>query len=312
MNPEPPPAAPPRIKSGSRSYEPYLLLALCSLFFASNIIVGRLVVGHVPPLTMSWLRWTASFLMLLPFAWRQLAADRRILREHWRLIVLGAATGYVVSSVSYVALLYTEALNALLINSSGPLFVALSMLVAFGVRLTLAQTLGILISLIGVIVIILRGDIGALARVHFNVGDILIVMVVAAFGLYSALMTRRPPGLHPLSLLTALVGAAALMLTPIGLAELASGHRLVFDAVTVVSLLYVAAFPATLSFMFFNRAVQMIGPNRAAPFLHLVPVFGSVMAIAFLGERLQLFHVAGYVLVLAGITIAARGPVRID
>jgi len=298
-------------KSGFAGYEPYLLLSLSSVFFASNIVVGRFAAGHVPPLTMNWLRWTVGFLVLLPFAWRYLVADRQILLAHWRLIVTTAAVGFSVSSgMNYLGLQYTEALNGLLINSASPLFIALWMLILFRIRLTWTQAIGILASLIGVTVIIARGDLSALAKTHLNFGDILLTFAVALFGLYSAIVTRRPVGLHPVSLLAATIGASALMLTPVGLAELASGRVLTIDATTIAVLVYVGIFPSAVGYLFFNRGVLLIGANRAAPFLHLVPAFGSVMAIAFLGEQLHVFHIVGYALVLVGITVAARTPIK--
>ena len=201
------------------------------------------------------------------------------------------------------------ALNALLIQSSGPLFVALWSLILFGVRLTWAQTIGIVISLSGVLVIILRGDVAALAAIEFNLGDIMFAAALAVFGLYSAVMPRRPKT-HPLSLIAFTTGWGALMLLPLVGWEIGNGQILKFDALTIATLVFVVIFPSTLAYIFFNRSIELIGPNRAAPFFHLVPVFGSAMAIGFLGEQLRLFHLIGYALVLAGVVIASRKPGR--
>jgi len=152
--------------------QPYLLLSLTSLFWAGNIVLARFVAGHVPPMTLSCVRWIGAFAMLLPFAWPHLKADWPALRARLPLMLVLSATGFAFNNaISYWALQYTEALNALLIQSSGPLFVALWSLVLFGVRLTLAQFAGIILSLSGVLVIILRGDLAALASIHFNRGD---------------------------------------------------------------------------------------------------------------------------------------------
>src|SRR5215468_5158270 len=152
--------------------QPYLLLSLTSLFWAGNVVLARYVAGHVPPLTLSCVRWVGVFIILLPFAWPHLTRDWPTLRGHLPLMLLLSATGFAYNNaVSYWALHYTQALNALLIQSAGPLFVALWSLVLFGVRLTLAQFAGIILSLTGVLVIILRGDVGALASIHFNRGD---------------------------------------------------------------------------------------------------------------------------------------------
>jgi drug/metabolite transporter (DMT)-like permease len=286
--------------------QPYLLLTLTSLFWAANIVLARYVAGHVPPMTLSCVRWIGAFFMLLPFAWPHLARDWPVLRARLPLMVTLSATGFAINvAVSYWALQYTQALNALLIQSSGPLFVALWSLVLFGIRLTWAQLAGIVISLAGVLTIILRGDLGALASIRFNKGDVMFASALLVFGLYSALMTRRPVT-HQLSLICFTTGCGALLLLPFSLWEYAAGLTLKFDWLTIATLIYVVIFPSTLSYLFFNRGIALIGPNRAAPFFHLVPVFGSAMAILLLGEQPRLFHLVGYVLVLAGVAIASR------
>jgi len=303
-NPAPQPSATDPV--GWLNHQPYLLLSLTSLFWAGNIVLARYVAGHVPPMTLSCVRWIGAFLMLLPFAKPHLKRDWPALRARLPLLVALSATGFAVNNaLTYWALQYTQALNALLIQSSGPLFVALWSLMLFGVRLTWAQLGGIAISLLGVLTIILRGDFGALAGIRFNKGDLMFAAGLFVFGLYSALMTRRPKT-HQLSLISFTTGCGALLLLPFSVFEYSSGSRLQFDALTIATLVYVVIFPSTLAYLFFNRGIALIGPNRAAPFLHLVPVFGSAMAILLLGEQLQLFHLTGYALVLAGVVIASR------
>jgi len=197
--------------------QPYLLLSLTSLFWAGNIVLARYAAGHVPPMTLSCVRWIGAFLMLLPFAWPYLRADWPALRGRLPLMVLLSATGFAFNNaVSYWALQYTQALNALMIQSSGPLFVALWSLLLFGVRLTLAQFAGIALSLAGVLTILLHGDLSALASIEFNRGDLMFASAVLAFGLYSALMPRRPVT-HQLSLIAFTTGCGALLLLVGGL-----------------------------------------------------------------------------------------------
>ncbi len=292
--PSPPPYHSP---IGWLNNQPYLLLSLASLFWAGNIVLGRYVAGHVPPMTLSCVRWIGAFFMLLPFAWPHLKRDWPALRARLALMVLLSATGFAINNaLSYWALQYTQALNALLIQSSGPLFVALWSLALFGVRLTWAQLAGITISLAGVFTIILRGDLGAL---------VMLASALLAFGLYSALMPRRPKT-HQLSLIAFTTGCGALLLLPLSILEFRAGFTLKLDVLTVATVVYVVIFPSTLAYLFFNRGIALIGPNRAAPFFHLVPVFGSAMAILLLGEQPRLFHLVGYLLVLAGVVIASR------
>ena len=288
------------------NHQPYLLLSLTALFWAGNIVLARYVAGHLPPVTLTCIRWIGVFLILLPFALPHLKRDWPALRAKLPLMVLLSAIGFAFNNaISYWAMQYTQALNALLIQSSGPLFVALWSLVLFGVRLTWAQLAGIIISLLGVVTIILRGDLSALASIRLNKGDVMFASSLLAFGLYSALMPRRPVT-HQLSLISFTVACGALLLLPFSIWEYSTGRTLKFDAITMATLAYVVIFPSTLAYLFFNRGIALIGPNRAAPFFHLVPVFGSAMAILLLGEQPRLFHLVGYMLVLAGVVIASR------
>jgi drug/metabolite transporter (DMT)-like permease len=300
------PAPPASSAAGWLNNQPYLLLSLSSLFWAGNIVLARHVGAHVPPLMMTTIRWFGVFLILLPFAWPHLKRDWKALRAHLQLMLFLSLIGFAFNNaISYWAMQYTEALNALLIQSAGPLLVALWSLVLFGVRLTTAQLAGIAISLLGVLTIILRGDLAALASITFNKGDIMFASSLVAFGLYSALIPRRPR-IHQLSFLSFTTCCGAIMLLPAAIWEFSAGSVLKSDALTVATFAYILIFPSTLAYLFFNRGVALIGPNRAAPFFHLVPVFGSAMAILLLGERLQLFHLIGYALVLAGVVIASR------
>jgi len=286
--------------------QPYVLLALMALFWAGNIVLGRFVAHHVPPMTLTTIRWLGATALLLPFAWPHLRRDWPTIRRNLPQLAMLALTGFAINNaLSYWALQYTQTLNALLVQSSAPLFVALWALLVFGIRLTLAQGLGITLSLVGVLTILLRGDVATLAAIAFNRGDIMITLALVVFGLYSALVMRRPK-IHALSLTAFTMGLGGVMLVPGAAWEAWHGNVLTFDAITMATVAYVVIFPSALAYLFFNRGIALIGPNRAAPFFHLIPVFGSAMAILFLGERLQLFHLVGYALVLAGIAFASR------
>ncbi len=289
--------------------QPYLLLSLTSLFWAMNIVLARYVAGHIPPLTLTCARWFGTALVLLPFAWPHLKRDWRAIARQWPLMLVLSATGFALNNaLSYSALHFTQALNALLIQSSGPLFVALWSLALFGIRLTRAQLIGITISLAGVLTIILRGDVAALAAIEFNRGDLMFAGALLAFGLYSTLMPKRA-ATHPLSFMTIATGIGGLMLLPLATWEITTGTPIFFDALTLGTLAFIIVFPSTAAYLFYNRGLALIGPNRAAPFFHLVPVFGSAMAILLLDEQPRLFHLIGYLLVLAGVVIASR---RVD
>lgn len=288
------------------SDQPYLLLSLTSLFWAGNIVLGRAVAGHVPPVTLSCARWAGALVLMLPLAWPHLRRDWPKLRAHWKLMLVLSATGFAINNaLSYWGLQYTQALNALLMQSSGPLFVALWSLLLFRARLTVLQTAGIALSLAGVLTIILRGNFATLTQIEFNRGDLMVAGALCAFGMYSALMPKRPTT-HALSLIAVTTAGGALMLLPFAVWEFMLGQRPSADAITAATFGYVVIFPSLLAYLCFNRGVALIGPNRSAPFLHLMPMFGSVMAIVLLGETFELFHLAGYLMVVAGVFIAAR------
>jgi drug/metabolite transporter (DMT)-like permease len=272
--------------------QPYLLLSVTALCWAGNAIVGRLAAGHIPPVTLSFLRWSFAFLIILPFAWKHLKRDWGAIRSHLGTMIVLSVTGIgAFNTLQYWALEHTQALNLL------------------GVRLTLAQAGGIVLSLTGVLVILLHGDLTTLASITFNKGDIIFTVALAIFGLYSVLSLKRPK-IHGLSFVGFTFGCGAACLIPLWIWELFSRPVMQLDTANLLTLFYVAVFPSTLAYLCFNRGVQLIGANRAAPFFHVVPVFGSAMAIVFLGEHPQLFHIIGFALVLTGVFVASRKPAK--
>ncbi len=290
--------------------QPYLLLSITALCWAGNAIVGRLAAGHIPPVTLSFLRWSIAFLIILPFAWKHLKRDWGAIRARLGTMIVLSVTGIgAFNTLQYWALEHTQALNTLLLQSAGPLFVAMWSLILLGVRLTLAQAGGIALSLTGVLVILLHGDLTALTAIEFNKGDLIFTVALAIFGLYSVLSLKRPK-IHGLSFVGFTFGCGAACLIPLLIWELLSRPVMQLDAMNLLTLFYVAVFPSTLAYLCFNRGVQLIGANRAAPFFHVVPVFGSAMAIVFLGERPQLFHIIGFALVLTGVFVASRKPAK--
>ncbi len=290
---------------------PYLLLTFTALLWATNMVVGRSMAGSVPPITIACLRWFGATLIILPFAWRQLRADAPVIRRHFAHLVLLSACGIACyNAMSYYGLQYTQAINGLLLQSMGPLLVGVWSLVLFRDRLSGGQVAGVLVSLAGVIMIISGGSLDTLMHMSLNVGDIWILGALVIYALYTAILRVRPP-LGPLSFLATIMAIGGVLLIPLAIWELSSGSVLHFDRFTLSVLAYVATAPSLLAYLAFNRGVQLVGANRAAPFFHLMPVFGSALAILFLGERLAWYHGAGYALVLAGIITATRArPAR--
>jgi drug/metabolite transporter (DMT)-like permease len=288
--------------------QPYLLLSLTSLFWAGNAVIGRYVAGQLPPATLSVLRWGGAFLVVLPFAWPHWRTDWPAIRSRIGLMLAMAVIGVsAFNTLQYTALQYTSALNVLLLQSTGPLFVALWSLLILKVRLTWVQLGGMLVSLVGVLIILMKGDLGALAEIRFNYGDLIFLFALAMFGLYPVLTLRRPP-MNGMSFLAFTFGVGALLLVPLMVQELMTRPLPPVVPATVLPVIYVAVFPSFVAYLCYNRGVAKVGANRAAPFFHLIPVFGAVMAIVLLGEKLQPFHLYGFVLVLAGVVLAARKP----
>ena len=288
--------------------QPYLLLSITSLCWAGNAIVGRLAAGHIPPVTLSFLRWTLAFLIILPFAWKHLVRDWAAIRSQLGTMVVLSITGIgAFNTMQYWALEHTQALNTLLLQSAAPLFVAGWALLLLGIRLTLAQAGGLALSLAGVLVILLQGDLTTLKNIEFNTGDIIFIAALAIFGLYSTLSFKRPR-IHGLSFVGFTFGCGAAVLIPLLIWELITRPVMQLNTANLLTLFYVAVFPSTLAYLCFNRGVHLIGANRAAAFFHIIPAFGAAMAIVFLGEQPQLFHVIGFALVLTGVFVASRRP----
>jgi drug/metabolite transporter (DMT)-like permease len=288
--------------------QPYLLLSIAAACWAGNAIVGKLATGHVPPVTLSFLRWLLAFLIILPIAWRHVMQDWKTIRSSLGIMILVSITGIgAFNTMQYWSLEHTQAINTLLLQPTAPLFVAMWSLVLFGVRLTAAQAIGIVLSLVGVLVIMLGGDLTSLKDVNFNRGDLIFALAMLIFGLYSVLAGRRP-AIHGLSFVAFTFGCGAACLIPLLIWELYARPMMELNGANLLTLFYVAVFPSTVAYLCFNRGVALIGANRAAPFFHVVPVFGTLMSMLFLGERPQLFHFIGFALVLTGVFVASRRP----
>jgi drug/metabolite transporter (DMT)-like permease len=288
--------------------QPYLLLSITAMCWAGNAIVGRLAAGHIAPVTLSFLRWSLAFLIILPFAWKHLARDWGAIRSRLGIMIVLSITGIgAFNTLQYWALDHTQALNTLLLQSAAPLVVAVWSLILLGVRLTLAQAGGVLLSLCGALVILLHGDLTTLKNIDFNKGDLIFIVALVIFALYSVLSLKRP-NIHALSFVAFTFGAGAACLIPLFIWELFARPLMAINTANMLTLAYVALFPSTLAYLCFNRGVQLIGANRAAPFFHVVPVFGTVMSIVFLGEHPQMFQFLGFALVLTGVFVASRKP----
>ena len=285
---------------------PYLLLTITMMAWAGNAIAGRGARFDVPPVTLAYLRWAGAFLITLPFAWPHLKRDMAMLRAHWKIVLVLSILGVsAFNTLLYTGLQDTSALNGALIQSANPVFIALSVFLFFREPARLLQIAGIAVSLLGVLIVITRGDIAVLRDMSFNRGDLWVLASVLVWAVYTALLRLRPP-LHWLSFLTATFGIGCACLTPLLIGELISGRALNPTPQAFAAIAYVAVFPSIVAYICFNRGVELIGATRAGPFMNLVPLFVAGLAFVFLGEAPQLFHAAGFALVIGGIALAAR------
>ena len=285
----------------------YAALTLTALLWSTNFIIGRAVRDDVSPAALNFLRWAIALLILVPITLRDLQAHRATLMRHWKLIALLGFTGIAAfQTLGYVALTTTTALNTILLLALAPLaIVALSWL-ALGERVTRVQALGLGISLVGAAVLILHGDPATLAEMRFNAGDLWMLLAVVLWAVYSVLLRRRPAEVPPLALHTMSVAAGTLWMLPVFGWQATHGSALPSSTAAWMAVGFIAVFSSALAHALWVRGVATIGPNRAGVFIHLIPVFGAVLAITFLDEELAPYHAAGAALALCGIVLTSR------
>lgn len=286
---------------------PALLLSLASLFWAGNFIVGRAVLTSAPPVTLAFWRWTLAILPVLWLAQRQLdlRAEWRVLRGHLGVVAVLAVLGIACfNTFVYLGLRETTSINALLMQSMMPLLILMVCFLLYGERPGVLPLCGMGLSVAGVAFIASRGDLGQLAGLALNPGDLWVLAAVVAYAFYSALLRKRPK-LHPLSFLLVIFVIGAVALLPFMVLEYRRGLRLVLSAEMGLALAYLVIFPSFLSYLFFNRGVELLGAARAGAFIHLLPVFGAGLAVLFLGERIEIFHIGGASLIATGLGLAS-------
>jgi drug/metabolite transporter (DMT)-like permease len=284
----------------------YALLPLACACWAGNHIIARMIAGHAPPASVSLARWVVVFVLVGLFAWPQVEADWGKLKRHAGVLAfLALVGGAAFGTLQFVALQYTTALNMGVVGSVSPAFIVAASYILFRDRLGPSQLFGVLVSLIGVLAIVTQLYPERLFSLSFNSGDVLIIVNMVFWAVYCACLRLRP-AVHPMSFLFAIAGIAALGNLPFAALEYALGLSLVADLLTISAVLYAALFTSLLAYVAWNRGIDLIGAPRASAFLHTIPLFSAVLATTLLGERLMLFHIVGFVLILAGVTLAAR------
>ena len=285
---------------------PYLILAVAPLCWAGNIVLARGVIDMIAPVSLAFWRWTIAFSILLPFAWRYAVTDWREVVSHWKIMLFLSLTGVTTfNTMLYAAVHTTTAINGALIQTAMPAVIIVISLIAFKENVTKRQLFGVVMCVLGAGLVVLRGDFSTFFNLAFAEGDILMLVAVVIYALYSAFLRWRPR-IHPMSFLVYTFGIGVFCLLPMYLWQAADSTPKALDASIVSSILYVAVFPSIIAYLCWNHGVAVLGANRAGLFINLIPVFASILAIVWLGESVKIFHIIGMTLICGGMIIFNR------
>ena len=295
--------------------QPYLMLVLAPLFWGGNGVAAKLVIGEIDPFLLLAARCVGATIVILPFAWPHLRRDWPVIRRTWPLLMAYGAIGYALFNVFlYVGLKTTTVVNSSIEQAALPMMILGANFIVFRVRARRLQIAGVLIAISGVILTATHGDPARLLTLDINIGDAYVIVACLTYMVYTLGLKYRPD-IHLMSFLgVAFAGAALAGLVPLqlfggGLGQFAT---LAHASPTVWGVLaYVMIFPSMISQVCYARGVELLGANRAAPSHNLIPVFGTLLSVAILGERLEPYHFLAAAIIIAGILLAewsARRP----
>ncbi|HWL12890.1 MAG TPA: DMT family transporter [Ureibacillus sp.] len=291
-------------------FPPYLLLVFATVLWGGNFVIGRAVSGDIPPFTLAFLRWCLAFLVFFPFAIKQVRADWPKLKSNWKIVLVLSFTGvFAFNTLVYIGVYYTTSINASLMNSTTPIFIYLLSFFFLKERLTRYQLIGTGISLMGVIFILSGGSLESLQQFTFNKGDLIVVLAVFCWSIYSLLIKHYSQVLPGLSTFLATIAVGAIMLFPFSLVEfLTADTPIIWSPKTIGAILYVGTLASIVAFLCWNKGVIQIGANRASIYLNFIPLFAVLFATLFIGEQLLLAQVIGGLAVIGGVILTNRKP----
>jgi drug/metabolite transporter (DMT)-like permease len=290
----------------------YAALVLVMLLWAGNTVIARAVRDAVPPFTLALLRWIGAWAIVTPFAWQHLRSDRAALaRGKWRVLMLGLLGVAAFNAFLYSGVRYTTASNAMLLQAAIPTLVLVADYLIFRDAPRPLRLIGVALSTLGVITVVLQGNLLALSSVTFNHGDLLVLCGVVAWALYTALLRLRP-AIHPLSFLSVTFAIGAMAMAPLAAHEWQLGQGIAWSPPTIGAILYVAVLPSVVAYLLFNMAVAKLGPAAAGQAITLMPLFGALLAVVALGEALHDYHLWGMGLILIGILVPLAELFRRD
>jgi len=291
----------------------YLLLVLTTLFWSGNFIVGKAASTYeIPPFSLNFYRWLFAGLILLPFTLKEILQKKNYIFENIGFfIILGISSITIFNSAVYYSLYYMQVISGVLMISTIPVWIMFISTILGIEKTNKFQILGVFLSLIGVLFIITKSDINLIKNLDFNKGDLIMASGMFAWALYSALLKKKTYEISQITLLEVVIIIGLLFLIPIYILEINLGNPLVVDKPFILTLSYVVLFPGLASFFFWIKGISIIGANRAGVFLHLMPIFGSLMAIFLFNERFMFYHLLGAIFIVAGITLSNK-KIKID
>ena len=292
----------------TRNNKAYVMLVLATLFWSCNFIVGKVItVFNIPPLSFTFFRWALVWVILFPFEIKEVFYKRKyILKNIFFLSLLALTSVSTFNSVVYYSLNFTQVLNAVLMISTIPVVIIFFSSLFKVEKTNLNQLMGLIVSLLGVLVIITRADINKLTSLNFNEGDLWMLIAVVAWAVYSSLLKKRHISLTPFAFIFVIVTIGLLFLLPQFLLEYSHDYKVSLDLPFVLSLIFVAIFPSMGSYYFWFSSISIIGANRSGIFLHLMPIFGAIMAMIIFKEKFLIFHLIGAILIISGIYLSGK------
>ena len=292
----------------SKDKSAYIFLILATLFWSGNFIVGKAAsIFEIPPFTLNFYRWTFAWLILAPFTLKEIFRKRNYILNNIKLIlILGITSITVFNSIVYYSLNFTQVISGVLMISTIPVMIIFFCWVFKIEKTNFYQLLGVLFSLMGVVVIVTNADVNKLLNLNFNKGDLWMVVAMLSWAMYSALLRKKKFKLSQISLLQTIISAGLILLLPAYLIEMALGYRVNIHLPFILTLTYVVLFPGLASFFFWIKGISIIGSNRSGIFLHLMPIFSTIMAMLIFKEKFMTFHLIGAILIITGIILSSK------
>tara|TARA_Y100000748_G_scaffold119038_1_gene99884 strand:- start:598 stop:1488 length:891 start_codon:yes stop_codon:yes gene_type:complete len=294
----------------STSLKAAIFLCFASLFWSGNFVIGRLssLENIVSPLSLAFYRWVIAFLILTPFCLQKAVKELPLLKKQPGMIFLIILTGPTLfNTLVYLGLTATTVINSLLIISTTPMLIILLNKLLYKAQTNIFQMIGIFISLIGVCYVIAKGSFQNIFDSEFYFGDLFILLAVTSWALYSIFLKKNETGVSGFSFLYLSFVFTVILLFPVYLYDIFIQDNFInIDQKTLLVIGYTGIFPSIISYMCWNTGVALIGPNKSGPFLHLMPIFGGILAFLVFRETLEIYHYAGILSVIIGIIITNK------